>query len=58
MLYRSSRNKQIAGICGGIAECYDLNVTGLRILLLFVTIFLSGFPALLYLALWAILKER
>ena len=29
-LYRSSTNKVIAGVCGGIAQAMDFNATGLR----------------------------
>lgn len=57
-LYRSSDERVIAGVCAGIANKYDLNVTGLRWVVALVTLFLSGFPAILYVILWAILKSR
>lgn len=57
-LYRSSDEKVIAGVCAGIAHKLDLNVTGLRWVVALTTLFLSGIPALVYLVLWAILKER
>ena len=57
-LYRSSTNKVIAGVCGGIAQALDFNATGLRWIVALVTIFLSGLPALVYLILWIILKKR
>ena len=57
-LFRSSDDKVIAGVCGGLAHRFDLNATGLRWALALVTLFLSGVPALVYLALWIILKER
>lgn len=31
-LYKSKRNKEISGVCGGIAECFGFNATTLRIL--------------------------
>ncbi len=57
-LYRSSTNKVIAGVCGGIAQAMDFNATGLRWIVALVTIFLSGIPVLVYLILWMILKKR
>jgi len=57
-LYRSSDEKVIAGVCAGIAYKYDLSVTGLRWVVALVTLFLSGFPAIIYAVLWAVLKSR
>jgi len=57
-LYRSSNEKVIAGVCAGIAHKCDLNVTGLRWVVALVTLFLSGFPVILYVILWAVLKPR
>jgi len=57
-LYRSSDEKIVAGVCAGIAHKCDLNVTGLRWVAALVTFFLSGFPAILYCVLWAVLKSR
>lgn len=57
-LYRSSDDKVIAGVCGGLAHRFDLNVTGLRCVVALVALFLSGVPAVLYAILWAVLKER
>ena len=57
-LYRSSSNKVIAGVCGGMAEALDINATGLRWVVALVTLFLSGIPALVYLILWCVLQKR
>ena len=57
-LYRSKENKVVAGVCGGIAQAMDMNATGLRWAVALVTIFLTGIPAIAYLILWAVLKER
>lgn len=57
-LYRSSSNKVIAGVCGGIAEEWNLNVTGIRWAVALITLFGTGTPAILYLILWAVLKEK
>ena len=57
-LYRSSDEKMIAGVCAGVAHKLDLNITGLRWVVALVTLFLSGVPAIVYIILWAVLKER
>ena len=57
-LYRSSDNKVITGVCGGIAQAMDMNATGLRWIVALVTLFLSGIPIVVYLILWVLLKKR
>ena len=57
-LYRSSDDKVIAGVCGGLAHKFDLNVTGVRWTVALVTLFLTGVPLVLYAVLWAVLKAR
>lgn len=57
-LYRSSDEKVIAGVLAGIGHKLDLNITGLRWIVALVTLFLSGIPAIVYLVLWCVLKER
>lgn len=57
-LYRSSSNKVFAGVCGGIAESMNLNATGVRWVVALVTLFLTGVPAIIYLILWAVIKEK
>ena len=57
-LYRSTENKVVAGVCGGIAQAMDMNATGLRWIVALVTVFLTGIPAVVYLILWIILKKR
>ncbi len=58
MLYRSSQNKVLAGVCGGIAQAFGLNATILRWIVALVTIFLSGIPIVVYLVLWIVLKKH
>lgn len=47
-LYRSSRDKKLFGLCGGLAEMLNVDATLLRILLVVVTIFTSGAVILIY----------
>lgn len=52
-LYRSRKEKMIAGVCGGLAEHFGIDPTWVR--LLFVLFFFAGGSALLiYLILWVI----
>ena len=57
-LHRSVSNKVIAGVCGGLAESFNLNATGLRWAVALVSLLLSGIPVIAYLILWAILKAK
>ena len=45
-LYRSS-NRIVAGVCGGIAEYFDVDPTVIRVLYLILSLFSAGFPGLL-----------
>lgn len=55
-LTRSSRDRKLAGVCGGLAEFSGIDATVIRIL--FVILALAGGPGLLvYLALWLILPK-
>jgi phage shock protein C len=46
-LTRSRRHKMIAGVCGGIAEYLDVDVTVVRILYILVSILSAAFPGIL-----------
>lgn len=47
---RSATNRAIAGVCGGLAEHFDVSVTWLRIGFLASLVFTSGLSALFYVA--------
>ncbi|WP_336789496.1 PspC domain-containing protein [Paenibacillus sp. MMO-177] len=47
-LYRSTRDKKLFGLCGGLAEMINVDATLIRILLIVVTIFTSGFAIPVY----------
>jgi phage shock protein C len=56
-LYRSRDEQMLAGVCGGVAEYFDVDPTLIR--LLFVLLALAGGPGLLaYLILWIVIPER
>ncbi len=58
-LTRSSHNKMIAGVCGGIAEYFGWDPTLVRVGYVLVTLLFAGFPGLLaYLILAFVVPER
>jgi len=55
-LYRSSKDKMIAGVCGGIAERLDWDPTLVRLAYVLVSILSAAFPGILvYLILWLVM---
>ena len=55
-LYRSETDRILGGVCGGIAEVYDLDPTLVR--LLTVILIFSGLSPLAYLIAWLIVPEE
>jgi len=53
-LYRSGREKMVGGVCGGLAEYFNIDVTLVRLVTL-VAIFMGGVGLLAYLAAWIII---
>ncbi|WP_027085642.1 PspC domain-containing protein [Cohnella panacarvi] len=47
-LYRSTRDKKIFGICGGLGEYFGIDTTLLRVLLIIVAVFSAGSVILVY----------
>jgi phage shock protein C len=55
---RKSRNRMIAGVCGGIAEWLGWDPTLVRVLYVLVSIFSAGFPGILvYIILWIVMPN-
>lgn len=48
-LYRSRTDKKVFGVCGGLAQALNVDVTLLRVIFVVATIFSSGAAGLLYL---------
>jgi len=56
-LYRSKKNRIIAGVCGGLGEYFNIDPTIVRIVwLLFV--FAAGSGILVYIVAWIIIPEE
>ena len=56
-LYRSKTNRQLAGVCGGLAEHFNLDATLIRVLFVVLAV-LGGSGIVLYLALWIIVPKE
>ncbi|GET28130.1 PspC domain-containing protein [Prolixibacter sp. SD074] len=58
-LIRSRTDRMIAGVCGGLAEYFDLDVSIIRILFVVLTIFTVAFPGILvYIIMWIVVPEQ
>ena len=58
-LQRSSDDKMIAGVCGGLAQWLGWDPTLVRVLFVAVSIFSAAFPGILvYVILWILMPER
>ena len=56
---KRSRNKVIAGVCGGLAEWLGWDPTLVRVLFVLVSVLSAAFPGLLvYLVLWIVMPKR
>ncbi len=56
-LYRSFTNKMIAGVCGGVADYFNIDPTVVR--LLFVLGFFLGTAAFwVYIVMWVLIPEE
>ncbi len=56
-LYRSKKNRIIAGVCGGIGEYFNVDPTLIRLLWLFISI-MGGSGVLAYIIAWIIIPEE
>jgi len=52
-LTRSSTNRMLGGVCGGLAEYFNVDVTLVRLLALLL-VFMPGPGVLIYFVLWMI----
>ena len=56
-LYRSRTDRKLAGVCGGLAQYFNTDVTLLRVL--FVVLAVLGGPGLvIYLLMWILVPEE
>jgi phage shock protein C len=56
-LYRVENDRMIAGVCGGIAEYFNLDASFVRIGFAFFALF-GGSGILLYVIMWAVVPPK
>lgn len=55
-IFKRSNNKMLAGVCGGIAEYFNLDPTLVRVGYVLISIFSAAFPGILvYIILWVVM---
>jgi phage shock protein PspC (stress-responsive transcriptional regulator) len=57
-LYRSSRDKKLFGVCGGLAEAFRIDPTLLRLIVAVATFFSAGTVLLLYILFALVLPKE
>ena len=58
-LMRSHSERKIAGVCAGLAQCFDLDVSLVRILCIFITLATGVCPGVVtYLLAWIIIPQE
>jgi phage shock protein PspC (stress-responsive transcriptional regulator) len=57
-LYLSSTDRKIAGVCGGLAEYYEKDLTLIRILFVLLALVAFGSGIIIYLAMWFIIPKK
>ena len=56
-LYRSTKDKMIAGVCGGLADFFGLDVSLVRLLAVIMAL-LGGHGVLVYIILWIVVPVQ
>jgi len=56
-LYRSTKDKMIGGVAGGLAEYFDIDSTLVRVLFI-VVVFLGGGGIIAYIILWIVVPQK
>ena len=57
-LYRSKKDRMIAGVCSGIANYLDADPTIVRLIWAIATLLLFGLGIIAYLIAWIIIPEK
>jgi phage shock protein C len=55
-LYRSQTQRMLAGVCGGLAEYFNIDATVLRVLFLILAVF-GGSGIVIYLVMWIVVPD-
>jgi phage shock protein C len=57
-LYRDESNKMLGGVCAGLAEYFNIDVTVVRIAFVLVGLLTHIFTPFWYLILWAVMPPK
>ena len=57
-LYRSSSNKVIAGVCGGLGEHFDIDPTLMRLIAVVAALASFGIALVFYLLAWIVIPQQ
>lgn len=57
-LYLSDKDKKIAGVCGGMAEYFEVDSTVVRLLWILFTLMSFGVGLIFYLIAWIMMPRR
>ena len=55
-LYRSQSQRMLAGVCGGLAEYFNIDATVMRVLFLILAVF-GGSGIVLYVVMWIVVPD-
>ena len=55
-LYRSRNQRMVAGVCGGLAEYFNVDATLIRVIFLILAVF-GGSGLVIYLAMWILVPD-
>ena len=55
-LYRSRNQRMVAGVCGGLADYFDIDPTVIRLLFLILAVF-GGSGLVVYLVMWIVVPD-
>jgi phage shock protein C len=55
-LYRSRTDRKLAGVCGGLAQYFNIDATLIRVLFVVLAL-LGGSGIVIYLLMWIIVSE-
>ena len=55
-LYRSRNQRMLAGVCGGLAEYFNVDATMIRVLFLALAVF-GGSGLVIYMVMWLIVPD-
>ena len=57
-MYRSTKDRMIGGVCGGIGEYLEVDPTAIRVAYALLTLFTAFCGVILYPILWIIIPEK